>query len=238
LSIIAIKSVPLWKETNVAWKTVPDFWFIDRARDPDSVIRHINSRQYEAAINLGRTDIRTDAIGCPVYNRVGTIRAISTPRALRKTIPDFIPASNLDMPHWHKARGFGGKGKRFCRFNCTGATTNEDIQVHIEGMEYRIVTVGDVVVQAARKSERRPSNDGRNTFTYTWIGVDGIRKDGFIPFLKEAITEIPDGDKSVLGWDVLHDGTRPWIIETNTSPGVNAFTAARIVGAIRRQLDD
>ena len=232
MSIIGVKSIPLERATNIAWKTVPNFWFIDRKRSWESTLRHINTTNYKAVLNLGSIDLRTDAIATVVFNRIQTIKAISSPTALRRTLGAFIPESTTSHPHWHKRGGFGGRGARFCRGNCAPGLGG-DIQRHIEGTEYRIVTVGNNIVQASRKGDRRTKQNGANDFVYTWIGINSIRKSGIIPVLKEAIEEIPDGERSVLGWDVLHDGSKPWILEANTCPGVNASTAKRIIDEMR-----
>jgi len=232
MTIIGVKSIPLERSTNIAWKTVPNFWFIARERGWHSVLRHINSRTYQAVLNLGAIDLDTDAIRTTVFNKVQTIKAISLPSALRRTLEEFIPEQTTTHPHWHKSGGFGGRGNYFCDGRCP-AHVRGDIQRHIDGTEYRIISVGNSVVQASRKSDRRTRRNGRNEFVYSWIGIEGIRKGGFIPFIKEAIKEIPHGDTSVLGWDVLHDGDKPWIIEANTCPGVNSHTATRIIEKIK-----
>lgn len=235
MSILGIKSIPLMKKTNRAWKTVPGLYFVNRKRNADNLIRYISSHQYAAIINLGRIDINFSRSLSPVFNDTSTIRAISTPGALRKTLGEFLPGQTA-RDHWHKSRGFGGANKM--RHNDPACVIEhyEDIQDHIEGTEYRIVTVGNCIVQASQKGERRTLRNERNNFDYTWIGVRGIGKDGFIPFIKEAIGQIPLGGQTVLGWDVLHDGDRPWIIEVNTSPGVNEATAHRIITAIKRTM--
>jgi hypothetical protein len=239
MSVLGIKSVPLERSTNVSWKTVPGFFFVDRARSSHSVERHVATRRYSAVINLGRVDCDLSGSISLVFNTPATIRAISTPKALRKTLNDFIAPVSMDGgPHWHKTKGYGGEGKVFHDEGDEGCHYWNDMgwdrQEHIEGTEYRIITVGDRVVQASRKGERRTALNGRNDFEYTWIGVEGIRQGGFIPLLKEAIGKVPGGGFSVFGWDVLHDGTRPYIIECNTSPGVNDATAARIINEVRR----
>ena len=241
MSILGVKSIPLMKETNRAWKTVPAFYFADRKRSWASIRQHANSRGYEALINLGSVNLDTAAINIPVYNSADTIRAISTPTALRRTLGDFIPPVSMDGgPHWHKRGGYGGEGKVFhdegdggCRY---WDQPGWDRQEHIEGPEFRVVTVGEKVVQAARKGARRTKRNGRNDFEYTWIGVEGVKKGGFIPLLKEAVGQIPGGDMSIIGWDMLSSVDGPFIIEANTSPGVNEATANRIAVEVRNLL--
>lgn len=235
MSILGIKSIPLERSTNISWKTVPGFYFAHRKRSSRSLERHVASRHYQAIINLGRVDCDfSDAIGT-VFNKPTTIVAISTPKALRKTLRQFIPEHNDTVPHWHKSGGYGGHGKTFCPGLCDlGARTPVgDIQRHIDGTEYRIVTVGSSVVQASLKGRRRTKPNGRNDFEYTWTGLKGVQKNGIIPLLKKAIGEIPGGNLSVFGWDIIVSKDGPLIIEGNTSPGVNSATAARIVRKVR-----
>lgn len=234
MSILGIKSVPLMKETNRAWKTVPSFYFVDRKRSPEAINRHIQKRNYEAILNLGRVDLLDLGVDNNLYNHPDTVRAISTQRALRRTLDvSAFPVYGGQGPHWHKNRGFGGEGTSYCTERCE---PDETTQRHVVGHEYRIVTVGDKVVQASRKGERRLKTNGRNEFDYEWIGVEGVKQGGFIPLLKESIESIPGGGRSVIGWDVIHNGETPFILEANTSPGVNEATAGRIISAIRKEL--
>ena len=232
MNVLGIKSVPLERSTNVSWKTVPGFYFADRKRSSGSIERHVADRRYQAVINLGRVDCDFAGAVSPIFNSPATIRSISTPRAIRGTLNDFLPAYTQGQPHWHKRPGFGGIGKRLCRDDCV-VGADGDIQDHIEGTEYRVVTVGNRVVQASRKGERRTRANGRNEFDYAWVGVEGIRQTGIIPILKEAIDIVPGGALSVFGWDIILSEDGPFIIECNTSPGVNDATAARIVKTVR-----
>ena len=233
MSVLGIKSIPLERSTNVSWKTVPGFYFVDRKRDSASIERYVASQRYESIINLGRVDCDFSGSLSPVYNDSATIRSISTPKALRRTLNDYIPPYTKGNAHWHKQGGFGGLGTRYCTEHCDNTDVG-DIQDHLLGTEYRVVTVGHSVVQASRKGERRTRHNGRNEFDYVWIGVEGIRTGGIIPLLKEAIEQVPGGELSVFGWDLLQTQDGPFILECNTSPGVNDATAARIVHKVRQ----
>ncbi len=238
MSVLGIKSIPLERSTNVSWKTVPGFHFAHRKRSSRSLERHVASVRYQAIINLGRVDCDFSGALGTVFNTPDTIRSISTPNALRKTLGDFLPGDGMDgHAHWHKTGGFGGAGKVFHEDGDDGCLHWDKKgwarQTHVEGTEYRIVTVGQSVVQASLKGRRRTKHNGRNDFEYTWIGVQGVKKNGIIPLLKEAIGEVPGASLSVFGWDVLVGEAGPLIIECNTSPGVNDATAARIVNKVR-----
>jgi hypothetical protein len=183
-----------------------------------------------AIINYGNLGHDFNGCNIPVFNSRDAIRAISSPSGLRRTLNDYIPNSNNNGPHWHKSNGFGGVGKTFHEQKDLGCSSySGDTQSHINGIEYRVLTVGDVVVQAARKERI----DDSFNFEWTWVGVDGIRSNGIIPHIKSAIENIPDWLYTVFGWDIIV-GDRPYVLEINTSPGVNEHTAKRIVKQIER----
>lgn len=231
MRILLIRSIPLSREVRNAWKANGGV-FLRRVRNGQ--VSKVVADKYDRLINLGNTNLSVDG-SLLIYNDIHTVRAISLPLALRRTLKDtdLIPSSNIDNSHWHKLGGFGGQGNAFCapgtgNSRCRGMSG--DIQRHIEGDEYRVITVGDTVVQASLK--HRTERFGIPVFDYEWIGVEGVRKNGIIPHIKEVVERIPGGEQSILGFDIIHDGTRPWTIEINTSPGVNEHTARRIVNAL------
>lgn len=229
-SIVVLRSVPLHVDTRKAW-TVNGCYVAPRKRFAGGrlVLPKTVSRVVGTVLNLGCRYDFSDT-GLPVFNSLDSVRAISRPADLRATLNDFLPERTVDKPHWHKVHGFGGVGKRFCVFQCS--EDGDDIQEHVDGIEYRIVTVGDRVVQASRKSNLRWTN-GKHDFDWQWVGVEGVSKKGFIPMLKEAIPRVPDWERMVVGWDIIHDGVRPFIIEANFSFGVNVDTARRVIDMIR-----
>jgi hypothetical protein len=107
-----------------------------------------------------------------------------------------------------------------------------DVQQHVDGIEYRVTTVGDTVVQAHKKELL----DGVGNFVWHWVGVDGVRANGIIPLCKKALGNVPGGDYSMFGWDIIVGKDGPIVIEINTSPGVNEHTAQRIVTQIERMI--
>ncbi len=230
-----LRSIPLQKETRNAWRSA-GCTLITR-----SAIRHWNGfttsksiGKWGALINLGNLDVSLNHITCPIFNIHDTIRAISTPIALRRTLNDYIPVASYAGPHWHKGKGYGGKDKIFHKSDCKDKhIIASDLQQHINGKEFRVVTVGDVVVQAARKE---PHNGIVGKFDWYWVGIDGIRTNGIIPHVKSAITNIPNWEHTVLGWDIIVDNNSNdvFTIEINTSPGTNDHTAQRIINQVRR----
>ena len=226
--ILAVRSVPLSLETRDAWKTA-NIQF--RMRNTNNVwLPHMNGR-FEAVLNLGNVDHVFDDVPVPVFNPPSIIKAISTPKALRRTIGDFVPSISRLDPHWHKTPGFGGEGKRLC--GDWWCDTNDDTQQHVYGQEYRIITVGSRIVQASKKHR---STLGPFEFDYEWVGVQGISNNHIIPTLKQALKLIPDSDLSVFGWDIIVNENELWVLEINTSPGVNEPTALRVTDAIKRSI--
>ena len=230
MKFLATRSVPLAKDTRDAWK-LHGVRFARRDRSDISVRNIVITQNYQALINLGNVDRDFSNWPVDVWNPPDLIKSISTATALRRTLGDFLPPHNIVGPHWHKRNGFGGKGKVFhdhARGECP--IMGGDVQAHVDGVEYRIITVGDLVVQASRKLGTFPH------FTYEWVGVEGIAQGGFIPFLKEAVSTIKGYERAIIGWDVIHDGNQPFIIEGNTSPGVNDATAGRIINQVKETL--
>lgn len=175
-------------------------------------------------INLG---IRRVIRQVHVLNPLEVIESVSRPKDLRNTLGRFLPERPEEgEPYWLKGHGWGGENKtRLDNFRHEHNREYEqpmafDVQRHIEGTEYRVNTVGDTIIQAHTKEGHE---------NWEWCGLEGIRKNGIIPMVKEAVASVPYGDRSFIGWDIIHDGTRPYILEANTSPGIGMATAQRVV---------
>lgn len=223
--VLALRSVPLSKETRDAWH-VSGVRFVRRTRTPGQIARIVEGNGYEAILNLGTVGNMGYISDSPVWNPDSVVRAVSKTHRLRQTLDgEGMPPLDDSGPHWHKSGGWGGSGVHYCSKPC--GIGGEEVQKHIEGTEYRVITVGDAIVQAMVKEDLEWKN-GRHSFTWTWVGVKGVSKNGIIPLLKAAVDAIPNGDRAMLGWDVIAN-TKPYILECNTSPGVNAATARRIL---------
>lgn len=234
MKILAIRSIPLGTETREGWNGV-GVRFVRRHRSDTEIQGVIDRYGYDSAINLGDRGFRSATT--PVWNELETVLSVMAPERLRQTLDGFgMAARRIDMPHWHKTLGWGGSGVRFHDSRLSAAEAGQpcelvgEVQEHIEGDEFRVITVGNRVVQASRKVNCE-WNNGRHYFDYEWCGVNGIRNNGAIPLLKRAVEMVPGYVHSVLGWDIIVDD-RPYIIECNTSPGINEATARRIVAAM------
>jgi hypothetical protein len=232
MNIAILRSIPLAKNTREAWtsagaRIVPrkllERYVHGNVTDDDTIF-----------INLGiRHPIQQDK----VINPLEVIQSVSRPADIRKTLGQFLPPPPEEgEPYWVKRHGYGGDGKAYysaySRTSPRAYTTTSDdkpwsyqldVQRHISGLEYRVNTVGSVVVQAHRKEGHE---------NWEWVGVEGVRKNGIIPLLKAAVEAIPHGYSSTLGWDIIVAEDKPYVLEANTSAGVNEPTARRILGII------
>lgn len=228
--ILALKSIPLSEQTRHAWHET-GVRFAHRRRTNREIQNLVDEYGYEIVVNLGDKGFASETV--PVYNHINSVMAVMEPLALRRTFNGaYLPNSVHDGSHWHKHSGWGGAGKTYL----TGREAsceyfNAETQSHIAGSEYRVISVGDIVVQASRKDQ---IGETIGEFDWTWIGVNGIRNNGIIPVVKEAVRLIPFWNRTVFGWDfiVSEDNGRPFVIEINSCPGVNDATARRIVDAI------
>ncbi len=239
--LLLLRSIPLSRETRKAWLSNNNNLIVRRRYLNDEYVREVDKIFCVSAfLNLGNLDLDLSNLTKPVFNGAETVRAISSPMALRRTLNDYVPKFTTQDAHWHKRGSWGGDGKIFHKEmlgEC--ATLGGDSQKHIEGTEYRVITVGDKIVQASLKEKKNENiaNDIGN-FNWYWIGVDGIRNSGIIPHIKSAITNIPFWPYTVFGWDIIRDSVSGMVytIEINTSPGVNEHSVQRIMKQIERIL--
>lgn len=228
--ILAVRSIPLSKETRDAW-TSNGVRFIKRSTTNNQHLRGlVNTGQVRGVLSLGDLTLDYSGLGIPVFNDPTSIRFVSHPKALARNLKDYVPLATVDGPHWHKNGGWGGKGKLFHshEYKHGGCVQPGATQAHIVGDEFRVVTVGRTVVQSHRKTLL----EGVGNFEWTWTGVEGIAKSGIIPFVKSALDTIPNADLTFFGWDIIVGEEGPKVIEINTSPGVNGATAERVVKQI------
>lgn len=228
MTVFVNRSIPLSEESRNGW-TNAGAVVLSRRRVRRN--RQFNVREQRIVVNLGLPEEDIDV--CDVlFNSRDSVTSVLTPAALRRTMPDLIPPwPSVGDDYWVKRPGYGGRGKQFFT-NWPGTLhevhDNSDRQKHVEGTEYRVITVGNIVVQAHKKTGTMPD------FEWTWVGVQGVKNNGIIPLVKRAVSLVPNGEHTIFGWDVIVGLEGPVILEANSSPGVNDPTARRIVDQIRK----
>lgn len=181
-----------------------------------------------------------------VWNPPELIRELAHPGAFRRKLGDLVVPRPEEYPAdiWIKAPGQAGRGKT--RIRTEGALSelppSWDWQAHIEGTEYRAVTVGNKIVQGF---QREGENNARD---YIWTGVNRLPeriKHSIRTALQRSNGEGGRDDESeplfrtVLAWDtILTEGGEAYLFEANSAPGLSEPTAGRIVSLIDRLLND
>jgi hypothetical protein len=166
------------------------------------------------------------------WNRGQAIRMTRRPGDLRTHMGDLLPPIPTEFPAdvWIKGPGHKGQGKD--RQIISGLPLflprGTDIQLHVEGREFRVITVYHKVVQAFERTEA----PGTTTREYTWRGVSNTPR-AVKELAREASRRVPG--YNMYGWDIMlgttvHDTEpKPYLLEGNSSPGVNTNTVRRII---------
>ena len=256
MRVMVLRSIVLAQSMVDAWKEVGG-WFPMRERSNESKL-DLMANTYGrdgAIINFGDMsfdptdqEIRVRGIDPDLYyNRPDSVRALTKPGPTRRLIGEFLPIdpreinpgnfSGEALDIWVKAPGQAGQGKTRMTVDWAGdipqIPADWDIQVHKEGQEYRVVTVGTKVIQI---NERHGVNGNRN---YVWVGVRNA-PDPVKTICREAARRLED-ERTIIGWDVVHkpadydDQTlsQTFIFEGNTCPGTNRALVGRIMSQIK-----
>lgn len=226
---LLVRSIPLSSTTSNAWRNA-GAQFSRRDRNTESVMSIAYDRP---VINLGASWFAPE--GGDVWNHARDIAPLLTPKATRNRIGDLLPSNEWlgAGNYWVKGQGRGGRNKTvevvrdhhaYTMLKSRADWNDADIQRHVDGQEYRVVTVGTKVVQGMK---RYGSNADR---TYEWVGANGtplvLRS-----LVKEAVGRLPS-EKVIVAWDTIISGDDAYILEGNSSPGVNDATANRILDAV------
>ena len=234
---LMVRSIPLALSTRDAWKE-SGAMFARRTSDDERISMLAGSTT--PIINLGSSQMRLT--GVHVWNEAAVIEPLLTPKASRALLGSLMPSGRYEGAgyYWLKGQGRGGanKEKLFMR----GASSHDelkvratwmdgDVQQHIDGQEYRVITVGEKVVQVTKRDGGVLASDR----VYEWVGVTGCDSD--VKDVARMASNLLGSDKTIIGWDVIKptrtDGYElPFILEGNACPGVNAATAGRILDAI------
>ena len=226
-----VRSIMLAQSLVDTWKELGG-WFPKRDRTTESMME-LRLRQYDSdspIINLGNTRFNPDFATLGRYGAVGKvwnmgedIRPLVQPATSRTLFNDLMPPQPTEYPveAWVKAPGYGGRGKEQVMLQSgLDVPGGWDVQVHVEGQEYRAITVGTKVVQGY---ERHGENGDRS---YVWTGVNNLPDD------VRALAKIAAGrlyGSNFIAWDIIMNDDEIGLFEGNSCPGVNSATAQRVL---------
>lgn len=236
--IYVTPAIPLHRDTRNAWR-------LANAK----LIKHASSPPPGSIfINLGKADLGQVREGVHLFNKPDVVSKLLTPGSMRRYFGDFLPPRRLrnSSAYWLKGPGRHGRNKTKLSGSVQALPDADwDTQKHIDGQEYRIITVGRKIIQCHKMnyvSERiNPmtatmsevfshifSSDSERR--YLWTPRVEVPK--YVRRLVRHAQETLNDEMTVIGWDVIDDGERAYILEGNTCPGVNEKTAKRIVEAV------
>lgn len=229
MSFLVSHDIPLSTQTREAWKSQGGV-VLQRHRSRRDIERLMAYHQdLEFILNLGSaisTDTFNDII---VINPNPIVAPLWDPLSTRTTLDHLLPPVPQpgDLDYWLKAVGRAGRGKQ----RITDVPYHEpyrfygDVQKHIEGQEYRTITVGGRIVQQFSRSGPNGSR------VYRWVPREEL-PDTITDITARAAREF--GTYTLIAWDLIDAGQQAYVFEGNCCPGVKEPTAARIVNAIRR----
>ncbi len=224
---IMVRSIPLHIDTRNAWKYA-GATFARRDRTTPEIVMLARGRPI---INLGSSGFEHQG----AWNSAPTVSNLLSPKQSREVWGGMMPPDSAGYgTYWIKGAGRGGANKEKVWVNNQNDMTDlrrradwidGDIQLHIDGTEYRVITVKDQVVQV---SQRLGENGDRN---YRWLGTRGAPR-GLVPAAKWAAAKFTE--RTIIGWDLIKsdDTGEVFILEGNACPGVNEATAGRILDAV------
>jgi hypothetical protein len=227
MRVYAIRSVMLTTNTASAWKEA-GVRFARRGWSTNDIM-HIYRENYDAVLNLGKSDFHPEERE-GVWNHGTDIKPLIYPGHTRKLLGQYMPPRPTEFPAevWVKAPGAHGRGKQKKVINGPLDIPNSwDWCKHVEGQEYRIISVGHRLVQ----DYLRLGDNGDRS--YHWIAMKEVPY-ALKAMVRSAAAQIPGNN--VLAWDAVVDNQgQPFIFEANTCPGVNVETVQRIVKEMERQ---
>ena len=232
-NLLLIRSIPISAQSKAAWKEAGAL-FTDRER----MLCAITPMRTRMILNLGnRAFAYTCSTPARVWNNAEDIAPLCNPMYTRGMFNRYLPprAGDNCSDFWIKGPGRGGTNKTritgYERGTYQPTLRNQDVQEHIEGNEYRVVTVGHRVVQQHRRLGQDPNR------SYEWLHANDL-PNGIRPMAKEVAARL--SGKNVIAWDfiVRSEDSHPFLLEGNTSPGVNVPTAQRIIAEMNRQNEE
>lgn len=235
-----VSGLALSRDTKQAWKDAGGVSL--RMRDNLYEWQRAIS-DYDFLLNLGHRDLPDGEYPVPVINPSENIGALIYPESIRNRLPDLaVPRPSVfDGPQlvWIKPPGQRGRGKTKLHTERPLVLPEDwDWQMHIDGTEYRVVTVGRRAVQAFHRSGY---NDNRE---YGWTGLANT-PDEVLNAARTAAKHFHDQgsyakpDNTMYAWDLIQTAEgQVYLFEGNTCPGTSEPTANRVVREIRRQIEE
>lgn len=230
MTFAVTRSVPLGENTRAAIREAGGMFF-RRERTEEYISEYLRyNEQIEFLLNLGNSgmNVTTDM---PVFNDPSVVTSLYLPTTTRELLDDLMPGQTGDQEFiWSKGPGRGGRNK----VQLPSDTNFYDFpfdywEDHVDGDEYRLITVGHKVVQQFKRL------GGNNERLYQWVPRREVPHK-LKSAVREASRRLPT-TRSVIAWDTIwSDDEQPYILEGNTSPGMNLYTINRIVEAIREQI--
>lgn len=242
MSIAAIEGIKLSQSSAAAWRSAGvQSLYPRRIGHPLTFLQ----AGHNVVLNLGSRagSVRSiermfDGV---LYNPVDVVNITTSQEAfsllMQGLTPEDLMETDAERTVWLKGPGHGGKNK--FQLGIAGQIYEVPpgfvVQQHIEGEEWRLHSVNDRIVQ----SHRRVGENGNRE--YQWVGVKSTPLD-LREMVKEAVRRLNECVPvhtlhTVLAWDLIHDGDRPYVLEANTAPGMNSATAERIIRQVRRNND-
>lgn len=243
MKVFGIRSVQLRVETTQAWKDAGMSFFrrgVDNSYMANIVSSWLSGSETGvlepvAILNMGKTAVSFadyPNLERIVWNDGENIRPLVWPGTSARLLDGLMPPKPESFPAdiWIKAPGMAGRGKFRKQVDRPMALPREwDWQAHVDGQEYRVVTVGHRVVQNLERFGRNGERE------YRWIRMSDV-PERVKKLAREAARRVPG--RNVIGWDIVDTGSEAYIFEGNTCPGVSKETAARVIKEMTRQMEE
>lgn len=235
-SFIVNQGIALSRRTRESLKQVGGL-ILRVDRDPAYVLDNARINGCVPILNMGGSALTQDLDPeATIWNPGELINLTRRPADFRNVVGELTPPPPESYPadFWVKAPGAAGRGKTFVHDGEAPGRLPRgwDIQRHIDGEEFRIISVGSKLVQGFR---RMGDNNNRR---YEWTGtaqaprnVRKVVRMG-IANIARIVDQNPETLPVVLGWDTIINRDGAWLLEVNTAPGLNQFTAQRIKNLI------
>lgn len=232
MKVLAVRSIPLSKESSAAWKsTEHNLKFLAPGKNGDVAVEVAEINNYDLILNLGSLTVKESDI---VINKPEVVRMLRSSKVVREgVLGGFLPPKAVPGDKaWAKGAGHGGRGKFIINAYDPDRDNNPlyDYQRHVDGQEWRVITVGHKVVQVQKRLDAGDADQkvdqGRE---YEWVGVEACPRG--VKGAARQFAELLPGF-NVIGWDIIMNDIGIYLFEGNTSPGVNDATAGRIMKQI------